>query len=107
MELKKDSFPRNKPKLLKAGIDNNVVSKDKIQYAKFTRMNKLLIETEDQTCVQEMVNLDKILGVSVTLYIQIENITSKFVLHDNMILMHPYPCLTLVSRFNPPMMLKI
>ena len=82
LEPKEGSFPRNKPKLLKADIDNNVMSKDKIQYVKFTRTNKLLLETEDHICVQEIVKLDKILGVPVTPYVQIENITSKFALHD-------------------------
>ena len=82
LEPKEGSFPRNKPKLLKADIDNNVVSKNKIQYVKFTRTNKLLLETKDHTCAQEIVKLDKILGVPVTPYVQFENTTSKFILHE-------------------------
>ena len=82
LEPSTGSFPKNRPSILKHEIDSKVPSHDKIHCVKFTRTNKLLFETSDANCAQEIIKIDKLLDVPVTPYVQSDNITSRFVLHD-------------------------
>lgn len=75
-------IPRNRPKQLKMELDSKITENKRIRNVKITRNNKILIETEDKTCAKEIAAITEILGIPVTSYIQSENITSRFVLHN-------------------------
>lgn len=73
---------RNQPKRLSDEIKSKIQAHKCIEDLHFNRANKIVITTQNLECAKQVCKLDKILGVAVSVAIQQETITSKFLLRD-------------------------
>lgn len=76
-----NSFPK-KPVLLKKNLDSAVTSPNLIASCTHTRQGKLAIQTSDIDTAIELSNLNNLLDIEAKCEIYLENICSRFLLHD-------------------------
>lgn len=75
-------LPRNKPKSLGSEINKLIPDHKSIDNLKFTRDNKIEITTSNPICAEQVCAITNLLGLAVVTSLQLDNLTTKFLLRD-------------------------
>lgn len=75
-------IPKSHPYYLKKELNGCINDHQHIQECKFTNNGNLLIITKNRECASQALRINKICGVETHSRLQMEKITSRFLLHD-------------------------
>lgn len=81
-EATEGGIPASHPRHLKQSIIQKVTSPNKIEFLKRTRQGKFIAITKDLATANELLRIQELIQTPVRSSIQIENITTRFLLHS-------------------------
>ena len=82
VEAKLGSLTHMHPKHLKADLISKIPHHSDIDFMKLTRNEKMIFTTKSPTTAQEILQLQILLTTPVTVSVQIDSISTKFLLHN-------------------------
>ena len=78
---KDGKLPQHHPKQLKEELKVHLTSPTLVESIHLSRQGRLTLTTRSIVTAQEILRLEQLLGVSVSAYVQIDTITTRFILH--------------------------
>ncbi|GBM39422.1 hypothetical protein AVEN_126307-1 [Araneus ventricosus] len=82
LEAQSGSLPKQYPKSLKENIRQKVTTTKYIEEMFISRQGKLLLKTQEHHMAKELCYIQAIMGIPIRSKIQVEHITSRFLLHN-------------------------